>query len=267
MPNSGPVQRIFESSIFLTVGAIADASTVALLLANESFRNWLAHHIIVAVVATALLFATTVGLLNRTLRLSTENRHLQSELTQQHGVEQSLKKAALELEEQVTETQARNKEQAARIQELEVNLLRPTAQDIYRFGEFARDFGPDSRLHKWLHDSFYGAHARSGDLRMLDAIYEKWDRDPTTYHDKELADLFTELKTGIYALIEATRTYYWTVGDNSIADDDTILQIPSEWKNSPEKYDRAMDAILGVWDKITDAYNAFIRAAHAKMLG
>jgi hypothetical protein len=227
----------------------------------------MSHHIPVVLICSGLLLAAGIGLLNSTLRLLTAKRALESEQLRLQEIEHNLQEDIKSLKYQVKELQIKEVKQEQGIQQHSSDLDQPTPQDADRFRKFLEDFGPQSGLRKWLHESFYPSYVRASYILALDKLIREWDLDPTTYHDDDLSGPFDKMRAGIDALMEASHQYYFTVGNKAMTDADAMLEIPPDWKDTmPEKFDRAIKEIYEAWNLIQESYNELMRAAHKKKL-
>lgn len=226
MDKQGPVSKALESPAIVIVGAVADIAAVVVLLSSETFLSWVRNHPRPTLLALASIVLLCFALLNAWL--------------QARGIVR------------------RNREV------IETLSLEPSSQDRERFREFWDNFGVESPLYAWLKNGYLIDKAFYRDLRALDAVVDRWDRDPTNYDDPELAAEFTQLSESLSSMRSATSQYYFAV-DTGPLEDHTFFAIPREWEHvQKEQWKAAFGTLETVHDDVMANYRDFLNIAQRK---
>lgn len=246
MDKQGPISKALESPAIVIVGSVADVAAVFVLLNSGTVLSWARNNPRTTILALASIVLLCLALLNAWL--------------QSRGVARRNRETIEELRLQASEVDRRNRET------IEALRLEPSSQDIARFREFWQDFGVESPLHVWLKHGYFVDKAFYRELRALDAVVDKWDRDPTNYNDPELAEAFTRLSESLSKMRNSTAQYYFAA-DSSPLGDSTLFMVPREWEHvQKEQWKAAFDTLETVHDEVMSSYVNFLNMAQKKQV-
>ncbi|MCA1603462.1 MAG: hypothetical protein LC776_18080 [Acidobacteria bacterium] len=148
------------------------------------------------------------------------------------------------------------------VQELEMQLRLPSSGDSQRYAQFLDDLGPDTDIVRWLKHEFFTTTLPRELFLALGYLSNRWERDPTTYHDEEVATAFDDFKSAVRQFRKVV------VSDTFLeAPDLEHYRVPLDWEvTEPVRYNRIVDEINATYDVMMDAYDKFLRVASAKRL-
>jgi hypothetical protein len=229
---SGPVARVLDASVVAVFGAIADVAAVVVLLNVDGVQQWVGQHSEIMTMAVALFIWLTVVFFNANVRL------------RKNGIRE---RDAL----------------ASTVSELS---RKPSSADVARFKAFIRDLGPNSQLYSWLKHGFIAKTATGAQIDMVSTLCEKWERDPSTYVDVELAQAFDSLRQALNDLQDLMLGKLFPPKGHQFVEESKVrYSIPSDWEHL--LYEEALGQMRDAYKKVMAGYDRFYVMANDRALG
>jgi hypothetical protein len=220
-------EKISGSTVMLVVGLIADISAAALFLVSSDTRTWLRDHYMAITVASLLIVAVALTLLNTLL---------------------SHKGQISELQEQLSELRSQLKE--------------PTEHDIEMLKAINNRVSPQSSILLWLREGFLVTRAPTEQVNELERVVQFFEREPRGFDDHDVEEDYRRFIDAGRGLVNKISEHMWYDGQNG-----TWLAIPREWdREQPERRDQAMEEISEARHSFIEAYDGFFLCVQRKRM-